>query len=425
MANKNIPQIRFKGFDGEWRLLVLGAYSEIYRGGSPRPIDAYLTTSSNGINWIKIGDVNKESKYITTTQERIIEEGVINSRKVYAGDLILSNSMSFGRPYILGINGCIHDGWLVIQNYHNIFDKEYLYYSLAIPSVLNQYKKMAAGSSVKNLNKDIVSEVVLPVPSSKCEQTRIASLFTAIDKQISCSEAKLEKLRTVKKTLLKKMFASQGEKTPQIRFKGFEGEWEEKKFTEVFDIYSNYAFSRSQLNDTNGKIKNIHYGDILIKYGSILNVRREDIPFLSPDINVQTTTQNFVKDGDIIIADAAEDSAVGKCVEIINSEKFSILSGLHTIPCRPRIQFANGFLGHYMNASAYHSTLFQIMQGTKVSSISKKAISKTKLHYTPNVSEQTRIASLFTSLDKQISLQEQKIEKLKAVKKTLLKKMFV
>lgn len=387
MANENIPQIRFKGFDGEWRLLVLGAYSEIYRGGSPRPIDAYLTTSSNGINWIKIGDVNKESKYITTTQERIIEEGVINSRKVYSGDLILSNSMSFGRPYILGINGCIHDGWLVIQNYHNIFDKEYLYYSLAIPSVLNQYKKMAAGSSVKNLNKDIVSEVVLPVPSSKCEQTRIASLFTAIDKQISCSEAKLDKLRAIKMTLLKKMFASQGEKTPQIRFKGFEEEWEEKLLGEIGTINSGCDYKH--LN--RGNIPVYGTGGYMTSVDKALSYTKDaigigrkgtiDNPYIlkAPFWTVDTLFYVFPKDN-------------------IN------LNFLFNLYCKVDWRSKN--------------------EASGVPSLSKGIINNVCIK-TASLSEQTRIASLFTALDKQISCQEKKIGKLKAVKKTLLKKMFV
>lgn len=107
----------------EWEALSLGEHSQIFRGGSPRPIQEFLTTSDTGVNWIKIGDVDADAKYITATEEKIIPEGVSRSRMVYEGDLILSNSMSYGRPYIMNIQGCIHDGWLVIQKYDKAFDK--------------------------------------------------------------------------------------------------------------------------------------------------------------------------------------------------------------------------------------------------------------------------------------------------------------
>ena len=132
--------------------LKLGDYAVIQRGGSPRPIEAYLTNRQDGVNWIKIGDVRPNDKYIKHTEEKIIKEGVIHSRPVHKGDFILSNSMSFGRPYILDIDGCIHDGWLVIKDYGECFDMNFLYYVLSSEMVFKQYASMAAGSSVKNLN---------------------------------------------------------------------------------------------------------------------------------------------------------------------------------------------------------------------------------------------------------------------------------
>lgn len=137
----------------EWEALSLGEHSQIFRGGSPRPIQEFLTTSDTGVNWIKIGDVDADAKYITATEEKIIPEGVSRSRMVYEGDLILSNSMSYGRPYIMNIQGCIHDGWLVIQKYDKAFDRDYLYYALSSNLTMQQYIAMAAGSSVQNLNK--------------------------------------------------------------------------------------------------------------------------------------------------------------------------------------------------------------------------------------------------------------------------------
>lgn len=164
----------------DWDVITLGDYAQIFRGGSPRPIQAFLTTSDQGINWIKIGDVGAGEKFIESTEEKIIPEGVSRSRMVYKGDLILSNSMSYGRPHIMNIEGCIHDGWLVIQKYDRLFNREYLYYALSSDLTMQQYVAMAAGSSVRNLNKEKVSKVVLPCPKI-LEQKKIAEVLSSID----------------------------------------------------------------------------------------------------------------------------------------------------------------------------------------------------------------------------------------------------
>ena len=163
---------RLKGFSELWVKRKLGDNATIQRGGSPRPIEAYLTTNRDGINWIKIGDVRPNDKFIRHTMEKIIPEGISHSRQVYKGDFILSNSMSFGRPYILDIDGCIHDGWLVIKDYSNTYDMDFLYYILSSDTVFEQYIAMAAGSSVKNLNKEKVANVML-FPDFVTQKTRI------------------------------------------------------------------------------------------------------------------------------------------------------------------------------------------------------------------------------------------------------------
>ena len=121
---QNRPKLRFKEFNDEWVDVKLGNMLSICRGGSPRPIESYLTDADDGINWIKIGDVSPQDNVIKSTKEKIKQEGASKSRMVYKGDLILSNSMSFGRPYLLEIDGCIHDGWLLIRDQRNIFDKK-------------------------------------------------------------------------------------------------------------------------------------------------------------------------------------------------------------------------------------------------------------------------------------------------------------
>jgi type I restriction enzyme S subunit len=191
---------RLKGFEGEWKEVRLGEVASINRGGSPRPIEDYIT-DGDGYNWIKIGDVGVDAKYITRTEEKIIKEGLSKTRFVKSGDFILSNSMSFGRPYILKIDGCIHDGWLVIQEYDKTFNIDFLYYILGYDTTLAQYKSMAAGSGVLNLNKEIVKEVMLKIPSID-EQKAIATILVESDKEIELANKKLEWLQEEKRGLM-------------------------------------------------------------------------------------------------------------------------------------------------------------------------------------------------------------------------------
>lgn len=185
-----------------WMHEKLGEKSDIFRGGSPRPIENFITREHSGINWIKIGDVGVSAKYIESTAEKIKPSGISNSRFVNEGDFLLSNSMSFGRPYILKTSGCIHDGWLVIQNYKNTFDQDFLYYILGFETTLNQYKKMAAGSTVLNLNKEIVNQVQINYPKDKKEQKRIAQILSDMDEEILVLENKLKKKKQLKQGVM-------------------------------------------------------------------------------------------------------------------------------------------------------------------------------------------------------------------------------
>lgn len=196
---------RLKGFSEPWVEKKLGEDATILRGGSPRPIEDYITDSQDGLNWIKIGDVKSEDKYLRKTAEKIKKEGLSKTRQVKKGDFILSNSMSFGRPYILDIDGCIHDGWLVIQDYQEAYDMQFLYYILCSDAIMNQYVSMAAGSSVQNLNKEKVTNVLLYAPTSLQEQSAIASVLTSMDNEISALEAKEAKYEQIKQGMMQQL----------------------------------------------------------------------------------------------------------------------------------------------------------------------------------------------------------------------------
>lgn len=167
----------------------MGELVVIERGGSPRPIDDYITDSPDGLNWVKIGDAPEQGNYITSTKEKIRPEGLSKTREVHPGDLILSNSMSFGKPYIMAIDGCIHDGWLSIKNTNNVFDLKFLCVLLGTDQMLTQYKSMAAGSTVNNLNKELVGNTTVTYPSVE-EQRTIGQFFEEIENLITIHQRK-------------------------------------------------------------------------------------------------------------------------------------------------------------------------------------------------------------------------------------------
>ena len=202
---EKVPRIRFQGFTDDWEERKLGELVIIERGGSPRPIDAYITDAQDGLNWVKIGDAPEQGRYITHTEEKIKPSGLSKTRQVFQGDLILSNSMSFGKPYIMGIQGCIHDGWLLIRNNQNVFDLKFLCQMLGTEQMLAQYRQLAAGSTVNNLNKELVSNAIVKVPR-KAEQEKIGTFLESIDNVITLHQRQLTQLQAVKKFMLQNLF---------------------------------------------------------------------------------------------------------------------------------------------------------------------------------------------------------------------------
>ncbi len=188
----------------KWNYVKIGDVCTVERGGSPRPIDKFITDDPNGINWIKIGDAT-DSMYITETAQKIIPEGMKKSRYVQPGDFLLSNSMSFGRPYILKIDGCIHDGWLVLRDNGGVFDKRFLYYYLSSPSTYQKFKNMAVGGVVNNLNSDMVRGVTVPILKME-EQIEIVQTLDNVSNLIFLRKQQLAKLDELVKARFVELF---------------------------------------------------------------------------------------------------------------------------------------------------------------------------------------------------------------------------
>jgi type I restriction enzyme S subunit len=212
--------------------------------------------------------------------------------------------------------------------------------------------------------------------------------------------------------------------SPKIRFKGFTDDWEQRKFKEVFKSIQNNTLSRAELNYESGKVKNVHYGDVLIKFGDYVDVSKDELPYISDDQIASKYRESLLQDGDIIIADTAEDSTVGKCAEIVGSKGVAVMSGLHTIPCRPIVKIAPKFMGYYLNSGAYHNQLLPLMQGIKVTSISKSALQDTEVMMPCEYEEQAKIGECFSAIDRLITLHQRKCDETKRLKKYMLQKMF-
>lgn len=172
----------------------------------------------------------------------------------------------------------------------------------------------------------------------------------------------------------------------------------------------NNTLSRADLSNERGIAKNVHYGDVLIKFGDVLDVSREQLPMITDEKILDKYKASFLQNGDVIIADTAEDTTVGKCSEIAGLRDEVVLSGLHTIPYRPVEKFATGYLGYYLNSSAYHDQLIPLMQGIKVTSISKSAMQDTDVVYPKSTEEQAMIGSYFQSLDNIITLHQRQTD---------------
>lgn len=369
-----------------WEQRKFSELVQIERGGSPRPIDDFITDAPNGLNWVKIGDAPTQGNYITKTAEKIRPEGLSKTREVHPGDLILSNSMSFGKPYIMGIDGCIHDGWLLIRNTYGVFDLTFLCHLLGTPQMLSQYRSLAAGSTVNNLNKELVGNTYVTIPSIT-EQRVLGAYLEQLDNLITLHQRKCQ--------------------IDGCRFQSpLAITWEQRKFDEVFDCtVPNNTLSRAELSYDEGTVLNVHYGDVLIKYGSVLDVQKDDIPRI-PYRCREDFNGALLQDGDVIIADTAEDETTGKACEIGNLQGRAIVSGLHTMVCRPRHRMALGYLGHYLNSNAYHHQLLPLMQGIKVLSLSRSNIQKTSVSYPTVEKEQQLIANYFSQLDNLITLHQ-------------------
>jgi len=422
---KKTPELRFKGFEEEWEDFRLGRLGTTQSGiGFPDNEQGGCI----GVPFFKVSDMNNEgnehemissNNYVTDEQmarrnwKPITQVPALIFAKVGAA-LMLNRKRLVRCPFFIDNNSM---AYIFGSSWITYFGKVY-FDTIKLPL----YAQIGA---LPSYNGSDIENIEVRIPSNKKEQTKVGSFFQNLDALIALHQRKHDKLCTVKRAMLEKMFPKEGTDVPEIRFKGFAGKWERRKYYKVFTIISNNTLSRADLNYNSGIAKNIHYGDVLIKFGELLDIEKATIPFITNNCFAEKLRSSILQNGDLIIADTAEDETVGKCTELINTNGENIVSGLHTIPSRPTLFFALGYLGYFMNSFTYHHQLLRLMQGTKVLSISKSVLQDTNIYYPNSIGEQSKIADFFQHLDSFISLHQRELDKLKNIKKACLDKMFV
>ena len=275
-----------------------------------------------------------------------------------------------------------------------------------------QVDSFQAGGNREGLNYDQISSFKICVPPLN-EIDQITNILSLWDTAIAKQTALIEQLTLRKRGLMQQLL------TGKKRLKGFEGKWKEMRLGDCGKFLNNNTLSREQLNERNGTVQNIHYGDVLIKYPSILDCDKVTLPFINESA-YKDSMMDFVKNGDIVISDTAEDETVGKACEVQNIGTNRILAGLHTMLFRPdEGLFSPFFLGYYINSEVYHSKLIPLIQGIKVCSIGKQAIQNT-IVIIPSIDEQNAIASVLVNADKEIEIQKQKLAAMQEQKKGLM-----
>lgn len=388
----------------QWKYVKLGEVCTIERGGSPRPIDDFITTDENGINWIKIGDAD-ESMYITKTAQRIKPVGMKKSRYVKPGDFLLSNSMSFGRPYILKIDGCIHDGWLVLRDENNVFDKKFLYYYLSAPIIYKRFKSMAVGGVVNNLNSDMVRKVRVPIPSQE-EQHQISDRLDKVSNLIFLRIQQLAKLDELVKARFVEMFGD---------CKTNPKNWKTKALEKIANVGSSKRVFVEELQDSGIPFyRGTEIGALAEKKAVIpaLFITEEHYKQLCE-------TTGKPQKGDLLMPSICPD---GRIWIVDTDEPFYFKDG--------RVLWVHLTSANYNSVFLLYTLKDRIMtdyasiaSGTTFAELKIFALKKCKIFDVP-LELQNQFAAFVERVDKQKQIVQQSLDKLELMKKALMQEYF-
>lgn len=387
----------------DWDIATLGNLSQILRGGSPRPIEMYLTRNRDGYSWIKIGDVAPNAKYIFATEEKIIREGRERSRFVHKGDFLLSNSMSFGRPYILQIDGCIHDGWLVIQSYKDTFDTDFLYYLLCSEQTLKQYKAKAAGSGVLNLNKELVASVLLGYPT-KSEQKAIASTLSDVDALLSSLDALIAKKRDIKKGAMQELL------TGKKRLPGFSGEWTERCISDIAELNPE---SLSASTPPDYTFKYIALEDISV--GNLVHHSKQNFSS-SP-----SRARRIIKEDDILVGTVRPNLKSHFLVNFCDKD-WICSTGFCVVRCNIQKALPKYIYYHFFE-EIINKQIDLLITGSNYPAISSTDVGRLVISFPADTTEQAAIAAVLSDMDAEITALETRRAKVQALKQGMMQEL--
>ena len=357
----------------------MGEIVVIERGGSPRPIEKYITELNDGLNWIKIGDAPTQGRYITKTSEKIKESGLSKTRQVFLGDLILSNSMSFGKPYIMEIEGCIHDGWLLIRDKNNVFDLKFLCHMLSTEYLLNQYKMFAAGSTVNNLNKELVGNASVRFPEM-LEQNKIGKYLESLDHLITLHQSKPF-------GHILKVIAS------------YTLYWEQRKLLSITTMHARIGWQNLRTTEflDDGKyllITGTDFVDGKIDFTRCYYVKQERY---NQDRNIQ------IKNGCILIT---KDGTLGKVAYVNGLNKPATLNaGIFNVEIRDENKVDRLYLYQYIKAPFLLEYVNQMATGGTIKHLNQNILVDFMVSM-PQSMEQKKIGELFQILDHLITLHQ-------------------
>ena len=390
-----------------WEYKRMDEVCSIARGGSPRPIKDYITNDPNGLNWIKIGDTDMGGKYIYSTKEKIKPEGLKKSRWVEEDEFLLSNSMSFGRPYILKTNGCIHDGWLVLRDYQKYLNIDFFYYVLSSENVQRQFRIKAQGSTVSNLNTDRVASVTIPIPPLSEQQSIVDYLdaaFAKIDAMKANAEKRLNEAKALFQASLKKMLEPK------------EG-WEEDTLINVFNFidYRGATPKKLQRGVPLVTAKNVKCGyiDYTIK------------DYISKEEYETRKGRGISRKGDLLITTEAP---LGN-VAIADLDEFSAGQRLITLQQydNPKYEFINEFYYYYMLSFPFQKRINEMATGATAQGIKAKLL-KTIIVPIPPLSIQYSIVATLDSLKSKVDRLQENYDKISqecdALKQAILRQVF-
>lgn len=417
------PQIRFDRFEEKIENKIVQDVAYIKQG---YPFDSNKYVKKGNFNIITIANVGGD-RYIRNVDECSKYAKIPNNIQEYQvlkeNDILVSMTGNVGRVSLnRGENNLLNQRVDVVIPKNNI-NKDYLYYLLSLPRFEEEMIIAGQGAAQSNISNNNIKEYAINICSIQ-EQNKIASFLIDVDNNLENRKEQLKKLIEIRNIMQVKMFPQGDSLVPEIRFKEFKQEWTKELFGDRFVKLSNNSVKRDFLNYKSGRYKNIHYGDILTKFSSSIDIKDEMVPYINDDIDLKPNSVDFLKTGDVVFADTAEDTTAGKAVEIINNGNYPTLSGLHTYACRPQIDFVNGYLGIMLNTDWFHNQLVPYMQGSKVTGFNYDFLCKVSVIY-PSIEEQTKICNYFKSLDYLITCKKLELEKLINIKESLLNKMFV